>query len=218
MIRKIAISILLLIIVASCAAPHPETPTQVAVLESPQPTAIQRADIGDGGMFSGLPCPAPCVYGIRIGETPLDQVIPRLQQNGLSECQREDSISWIEIICGNSVVVQVDSATSVVNATSFYPSVPISLGEIIETYGEPNYIVLQAEGATEEPTSHMNVFWDSIKMMVTMPVINSHLYALEGTTMAEIVTFLDDLQYFDSSELEFGQFYQRWNGYGTYQP
>ena len=141
-----------------------------------------------------------------------------LEQNGLSECQREDSVSWIGITCGYSVVVQVDSATRVVNGTGFYPSVPISLGEIIEKYGEPNYLALQAEGTTEAPTSRTNLFWDSIKMMVAMPLIDSHLYAVEGTTTAEMVTFLDDVQYFDSSELEFGEFYKQWNGYGTYQP
>jgi hypothetical protein len=48
MIRKIAVSMLFTILV-SCAASEPEVSTQVTVLESPQPTAIQRADIGDGG-------------------------------------------------------------------------------------------------------------------------------------------------------------------------
>ncbi len=219
MTRKIAISILLLSVLVSCTAPETEIPTQVTVLESPPPpTPPVMADIGDGGLLSSLPCVAPCVYGIRIGETPLDQVIPVLEQNGLSECQREDSLSWIGITCGYSVVVQVDTATSVVNATGFYPSVPISLGEIIEKYGEPDYIVLQAEGTTEAPASRMSVFWDSINMTVAMPWINSHMYVLEAITTAEMVTFLDDVQYFDSSELEFGEFYQQWNGYGTYQP
>ncbi len=75
MIRKIAVSMLLLIRLVSCAAPETETSPKVPVLESPQPTPFpERADIGDGGLLSGLPCAAPCVYGIQIGETPLDQV------------------------------------------------------------------------------------------------------------------------------------------------
>ena len=218
MIRKIAVSILLLILFVSCAAPETETSTQVPVLESPQPTAFpERADIGDGGLLSGLPCAAPCVYGIQIGETPLDQVIPRLEQNGLSECHREESASWIGITCGYSVVVQVDRATSVVNATGFYPSVPISLGEIIEKYGEPDFVSFRVEDSPDGPASRINLFWDRIKMIVEIPQIEGHMYGLEGTTTAEMVNFLDDAQYFDSSELEFGEFYQRWNGYGTYQ-
>ena len=216
---KVVISILLLILLASCVTPETKNSTQVPVLESPQPTSLpERADIRDGGLLSGLPCAAPCVYGIHIGETPLDRVIPIVEQNGLSECQREDSVSWIGITCGYSVVVQVDSTTNVVNATGFYPSVPISLREIIEKYGEPNYVALQADGTTEAPTSRISLFWDMLNMTVEMPQIDSYIYALEGTTTAEMVLFSDDVQYFDSSELEFGEFYKRWNGYGAYQP
>ena len=219
MIRTIAISILLLILLASCAAPETAISPQIPVLESPHPTPFpERADIGDGGLLSDLPCATPCVYGIQIGETTLDQVIPTLQQNGLSECLTEDSASWIGITCGYSVVVQVDKATSIVNATGFYPSVPISLGEIIEKYGEPDFVSLHAEGPAETPTSRMSLFWDTLKMTVEMPQIDSHIYALEGTTTAEMVIFLDEAQYIDSNKISFGEYYKRWNGYGDYQP
>ena len=219
MIRKIVVSLLWLIFLVSCTAPETEFSPQVTALESPQPTALpERAAIGDGGLLSGLPCAAPCVYGIRIGETWLDQVIPMLEQNGLSECQTEDSASWVGILCGYSVVVQVDKATSIVNATGFYPSVPISLTEIIEKYGEPDFLSLQAEGSAEAPTSRMSLFWDTRRMTVEMPQVNSHRYALAGTTTAEMVIFLDEAQYIDSNKISFGEYYQRWNGYGTYQP
>jgi hypothetical protein len=217
--RKIAVSILLLTILVSCSAPETGIPTQVAVLESPQPTALpEGADIGDGGLLSGLPCAAPCVYGIRIGETQLNQVIPVLEQNGLSACQREDSASWIGITCGYRVVVQVDRQTNMVNATGFYPSSSISLGEITEKYGEPDFVSLQAEGTTEAPTSRMILFWDSLMMTIEMPEIDSHMYALEETTTAEMVLFLDEAQYIDSSEIKYGEYYKPWTGYGTYQP
>jgi hypothetical protein len=215
---RIAVSIWLLTILVSCAAPEESILTQVTVLESPQPTAFQRADIGDGGLLSGLPCVAPCVYGIRIGETLLDQVIPLLEQSGLSECQREDSASWIGITCGGSVVVQVDRATSVVNAAGFYPSVPISLGDLIEKYGEPDFVSLRAQDSPDGPSSRISLFWDTLNMTVEMPQIDSHMYALEGTNNPELVIFLDGAQYIDSSEIQFGEYYQRWNGYGTYQP
>ena len=219
MIRKIVVSILSLILLVSCAAPATEISPPVPVLESPQPTPFpEMADIGDGGLLSGLPCAAPCVYGIRIGETALDQVIPTLEQNGLSPCYREDNLSWIGMTCGYSVVVQVDSRTRVVNATGFYPSVPISLGEIIEKYGEPDYVFLLADGTTEAPTSRISLYWDSLRMTVEMPEIDSNMYALAGTTTAEMVLFVDEAQYTDSNEISFGEYYKRWNGYGVYQP
>src|SRR5215207_8267712 len=168
--RKIAISIFLLIVLVSCAAPATGTSTQVEVLESPPPpTPPIRADIGDGGILSDIPCPSPCVFGIRMGETQLDQVIPVLEQNGLSQCQTEESASWIGITCGNSVVVQVDRAISVVNATGLYPSVPISLGEIIEKYGEPDFVSLRAEDSPDGSSSRISLFWDELNMNVAMP-------------------------------------------------
>ena len=219
MIRKTFVAMLLLLGVVSCAAPNAETPAQVIALESPQPTALpERANIGDGGLLSGLPCAAPCAYGIRIGETLLDQVVPVLAQNGLSECQREESASWIGITCGYSVVVQVDRGTGIVNAAGLYPSVPISLAEIIEKYGQPDFLSLQAEGSAAAPTSRISLFWDALKMGVEMPQIDGHKYALEGTTTAEMVIFLDEAQYIDSSEVSFGEYYKPWNGYGAYQP
>jgi hypothetical protein len=219
MIRKIAVAILLLMILVSCAAPAAGTPPQVEVLESPPPpTPPIMADIGDGGLLSGLPCAAPCVYGIRIGETQLDQVIPMLQQNGLSECYREDNLSWIGITCGYSVVVQVDSATSIVNGTGFYPSIPISLQEIIEKYGDPDFVSLRAEDSPNGPSSRISLFWDKLNMTVEMPRIESHMYVLEGTTNPEMVLFSNEEHYTDSSEIQFGEFFQRWNGYSTYQP
>ena len=219
MIRKISASILLLIFLVSCAAPETETPMQVTVLESPPPpTPPVMANIGDGGLVSGLPCAAPCVYGIRIGETQLDQVIPVLQQNGLSECQTEESASWIGVTCGYSVVVQVDRETSIVNATGFYPSIPIALGEIISKYGEPDFISLRAEDSPDGPTSRMILSWDELNMNVEMPQIQGHLYALEETSHPEFVLFLDNAHYTDASKIEFGEFYQQWNGYGVYQP
>ena len=63
----------------------------------------------------------------------------------------------------------------------------------------------------------MSLFWDELKMTVEMPQIDSPTYALEGTTTAEMVIFLDEAQYIDSNEISFGEYYKRWNGYGAYQ-
>lgn len=219
MIRKIAISLLLLTVLISCATSPTENSTHAPVLESPQPTAFpEMADIGDGGLLSGLPCAVPCVYGIQIGETSLDQVIPTLRQNGLSECLTEENLSWIGITCGYSVVVQVDRATSLVNATGFYPSVPISLEQIIEKYGEPDFVSIQADGPEDAPTSRMSLYWDELKMAVEMPQIDNHIYVLERTTTLEMVLLLDEAQYIDSSDVPFGEYYKQWNGYDAYQP
>ncbi len=219
--RKVAILILSLsiIILDSCVAPKTGIPTQIPALETPHPTALpDRADIGDGGLLSGLPCASPCVFGVRIGETQLDQVTPLLEENDISPCQRENSVSWIAIGCGYNVSVQVDTRTNLVNGIWFYPSVSISLRDIIGKYGEPNFVSVDREGPFEAPTIRMILNWDSIRMLVEMPQIDGTMYVVEKTTVVEGITFLDETQYPGSSEIQFGEYYKLWNGYGNYQP
>ena len=55
-------------------------------------------------------------------------------------------------------------------------------------------------------------------MAVEMHQIDNHIYVLEETTTAKMVLFLDEVQYVDSSDVPFGEYYKRWNGYGAYEP
>ncbi len=56
---------------------------------------IYAINIGDGGIISGVPCSAPCVFGIRAGEIQFDQVMPTLAKNGIasSVCLTEPNVS-----------------------------------------------------------------------------------------------------------------------------
>ena len=59
-------------------------------------------NIGDGGIISGVPCSAPCVFGIRAGETQFDQVMPTLEKNGIasSVCFTDPNVSCFLFDCG----------------------------------------------------------------------------------------------------------------------
>jgi hypothetical protein len=170
--------------------------------------------IGDGGLLSGQPCPSPCAFGIHIGETQLDQVIPVLENNGISRCWTEPNLTWSLISCGgNRLNVQVDNHTSLVTAIWFDPSVPISLGEIIEKYGESNYVTLDQEtpGAI-----HPRFYWNSIRMSVVLPEIPGNTYDVEKRTAVEGIQFSDENLY-RISDKETSSYYKPWKGYGTYQ-
>jgi hypothetical protein len=118
--RNIAVSILFAILLVSCTAAKTAIPTQVIDLENmeiiPAMTYLaEDIDIGDGGLLLGQPCASPCTFGIQIGETQLDQVIPVLENNGISRCWTEPNLSWSLISCGgNRLNVQVDMHTSLV--------------------------------------------------------------------------------------------------------
>ena len=217
--RKIAISVLFAILLVSCSAAKTVIPTQEIDLENMDPvTAMaylaEDIDIGDGGLLSGQPCASPCIFGIRVGETQLEQVIPVLGENGVSHCWTEPNVSWSLVSCGgNRLNVQVDMQTNLVNAIWFYPSDPISLGEIIKKYGEPNYLTLDQEALG---TIHPRFYWNSIRMSVLLPEIPGETYDVEKTTAVEAISFSDENLY-RISDKETNSYYKPWKGYGIYQ-
>lgn len=178
--------------------------------------AIFGVNIGDGGVLSGVPCSAPCVFGIRTGETPFDQVLPTLEKNGIarSKCLEEPSVSWYLFTCGaGRLNVQVDTQTNIVVAVWLLPNDSISLGEMIEKYGEPNYVTLDQEtpGAI-----HPRFYWNSIRMLVVLPEIPGNTYDVEKTTAVEIIRFSDENLY-RISEKATNSYSKPWKGYGIYQ-
>ncbi len=181
-------------------------------------TVIHRINIGDGGILSGVPCSAPCVFGIRAGETQFDQVMPAIEKNGIasSDCLTEPNVSWFLFSCGaGRLNVQVDTQTNVVNAVWFLPNHPVSLGEIIEKYGAPNYITVDQEGAPG--TIHPRLYWNSIRMLVTLPEVSGKTYDIQKTTQVEGIDFSDEALY-RASEKATDPYYHPWDGYGMVQP
>ena len=218
--RKIAVSILFVTLLVSCTAAVAVIPTQdfdqenLAII----PTVTYLAediDIGDGGLLSGQPCASPCTFGIHIGETQLDQVIPVLEHNGISRCWTEPNLSWSLISCGgNRLNVQVDTHTSLVNGIWFHPSVPISLGDIIEKYGEPDYVTIDQNVPGR---IQLRFYWNSLRMLVPLPEISGETYPVRKITQVESINFLDENLY-RISDKETEPYYKPWNGYGIYQP
>jgi hypothetical protein len=217
--RKITVSILLVILLVLCGAVTTVVFTQDISLEGIKAALTylylaQDIYIGDGGLLSGQPCPSPCAFGIHIGETQLDQVIPVLENNGISRCWTEPNLSWSQVSCGGTRLnVQVDHHTSLVTAIWFDPSVTISLGDIIEKYGEPNYVTLDQETLD---TIHPRFYWNSIRMSVVLPEIPGNTYDVEKTTAVEIISFSDENLY-RIFEKATNSYSKPWKGYGIYQ-
>ncbi len=179
-------------------------------------SVIYRINIGDGGILSGVPCSAPCVYGIRAGETSFDQVTPTLEKNGIAStvCLTEPNVSWFLFDCGaGRLNVQVDTQTHLVNAVWFTPNDPISLGEMIEKYGEPNRVTIDQEGPPG--TIHPRFYWNSIRMLVSLPEISGETYDVQKTTKVEEIDFSDENLY-RTADKESDRYYKPWNGFGMY--
>jgi hypothetical protein len=208
-------SILLLLMLSACVSPKDEIPTRIAVslTQTPMPTSYV-AKIGDGGLISGQPCASPCFFGIHIGETRFDQVIPILKTNGIYPCRQ---VSERNIFCTTSntanVVVAMNESTFLVDGISYNPSVSILVGDVIIKYGEPNsvYLELDDTGTPEFPKLLMSLSWDSMKIGGDLTEISARdqIYIVESTSEIQWVS-LGEGGYFAQA--------QPWRGYGPYKP
>ena len=212
MARNIIALISFLTVLVACAAPQTTIPTRMPITPSQTPFLPTEVvlSIGDGGLLTGQPCASPCFFGIRIGETSLNQIVSKLESNGISSCTRDtDGIS-----CGFAVFIGVHSSTLIVNSIGYLPSVPVSIGNVIEKYGNPD--LLQVFPGDIPEYSHISIllFWDSIHMRIHLPEIDGETYVIEKNTYIELVTFFDETQYAD---LRKNAFSRPWQGYGTYQ-
>jgi hypothetical protein len=168
--------------------------------------------IGDGGLISAQPCSWPCFFGIRVGETRLEQVIPILEENSSFTCKQDNEM---RIKCGHSVIIWVNQSTKIVDTIGFDPSESIFVHDVIEKYGQPDLVQATPSGIPEAPMTTMLLFFDSIKMRVHLPAINGEEYAVSYQTEVEWVTYLDDPLYLD---LRANSYSQPWAGYDTYMP
>ncbi len=119
---------------------------------------------------------------------------------------------------GHMVGVQMDTPSSTIFAQGFSPIVSIPLGEIIEKYGGPDYVRLDATDLSGTTETQVALYWDSIKMSVELPQIRSKIYIVKKTTDVEMIIFFDEEQYFDLSEIPLGDDKIPWKGYGNYPP
>jgi len=198
--------------------------------ESPNPSPIniqtKMLNIGDGGLLSGQPCESPCFFGIRIGETGLDQVISILKNNGISPCYEitsgtgdVDNVSFIGCgVDGWDVTVIPNSQTSLVDEISYGLSVQISVGDVIEKYREPDFIqVMRGYNNKNEKIVIASLFWDIISMEIALPTIiepEEQIYKIEKNTIVQGIDFMSEEIYLRYSR----EFSIPWHGYGVYKP
>lgn len=212
MIRNRVILLLLLTVLPACVVVKTENQTRIPIPLSPTVFPHQETmfQIGDGGLVSAQPCAAPCFFGIHVGKTHLDDVVSILNTNGISPCSKDiDSVS-----CGSAVYIGTHSSVLIVDGVGFAPSVPVSVGDVIEKYGNPDNIQIFPGDVPDVVKATALLFWDSLNMRVHLPEIDGSNYVIDNSTKIQWITYFDKTQYTD---IRNNKFSQKWKGYTSYQ-
>ena len=116
----------------------------------PHPSSTPAIDIGDGGLFSGKPCGPPCFYGIRPDITTYQEVDKVLSSSTFgSSCEKFDdtkSSGFRGFACGGAFTIAFVNHSDDVYSLGFTPRKSITIGEVIEKYGEPSSVAVITGG------------------------------------------------------------------------
>ena len=160
----------------------------VSVLSFPLPQAI---DIGDGGVLSEDPCGPPCFWGIVPGETREAEVIAILQERGVYDvCEAWD----IEarggrrgFRCGGRRLgIAFEQGGDVVDSVSLTPSLPITVEELVEKYGEPEGVRVGAQGV-HLVEYQLDMAYLSMLSVVRLAFQDSYPYSVRPSTTVDLI-------------------------------
>jgi hypothetical protein len=118
----------------------------------------------------------------------------------------------------DSVYVQTSKDVDLRTAMVFSPRVSVPLDEVIEYYGDPDYVWFAFESTTEGTTTGLLLYWDSINMFVELPCIGSKTYPIERKTSIERIIYHDDQAVIAIGGRKMSAVKTTWSGYGDYEP
>lgn len=119
---------------------------------------------------------------------------------------------------GHSESVYVETSKGTDSAMGFAPSVSIPLGEVIEYYGDPDYVWFTSDSTTEGISTGMLLYWDSVNMFVKLPQIADKTYPVHRKTEIEMIIFYDDQDVIAVAGQSISEEKTVWTEYGNYQP
>jgi hypothetical protein len=182
----------------------------------PTSTRHPTPDVGDGGVLSGEPCGPPCLWNITPDITTEQQVIEILEKHFIkSDCDSpwpaSEQNPWI--VCG-PIGVEIGEGGKVVNL-EIKPVQPITVGDFLGSYGEPDAVHLDGDGPggfnTPAEWVFMDLFFDKIRTEVHLPRQDGTTFVLEPSTLIDAITYPGSVWTNRVSNVA------PWAGYGEYQ-
>jgi len=116
------------------------------------------------------------------------------------------------------VYVETSKNIDIQTAMGFAPTVSVPLDEVIEYYGDPDYVWFTSDSTTEVTTTGLLLYWDSVKIFVKLPQIADTTYPVDRKTEIEMIIFSDDQDVIAVAGQQISEEKMVWTGYGNYQP
>jgi hypothetical protein len=181
----------------------------------PEPTSTPTIDIGDGGLFSNKPCGPPCFFGIQPDISSYQEVNDILSTPFFRAFCKEYDISstsgYRGFDCGDAFLINFINKSNVVSQICFYPHNPISIGQIIEKFGEPSL----GEAVTQDSVSmsKMIIIFSQYRMSVTLSEVKGISYVVQPASIIRVVCYEGGNSF---EELTSSMPNSQWLGYGEY--
>lgn len=216
---KVILCILWVFVIASCQSKIQGTKLSsisVPTLQHSTLTPVQwHKVIQDGGFLSGEPCGPPCFWGVTPGVTTIDQVYQILDARGLRPyCSKYDNGYGARgIDCSFRLGFSFTEQTDDIDGVGFFPSVPITLEDVINKYGSPSHVLALIGGLPDYPQRvDLRLYYDDIFTVLDFLEIEGEVYPLEAGTVVQYIDYSDRTAYEEIRNLPF----QPWVGYGKY--
>ena len=119
---------------------------------------------------------------------------------------------------GHREPVYVETSKGIDSAMGFAPSVSIPLDEVIEYYGDSDYVWFTSDSPTDVATTSLLLYWDSVNMFVELPQIEDKPYPVHRKTDIEMIIFYDDQNVIAVAGQQISEEKTAWTEYGNYQP
>lgn len=116
------------------------------------------------------------------------------------------------------IYVKTSKDIDIDTAMGFAPDVAIPLDEVIEYYGDPDYVWFTSDSTTEGTTTSLLLYWNSVSIFVKLPPIANKTYPVHRETDIEMIFFHDDQDVITVAEKQMSEEKTAWTGYGDYQP
>jgi hypothetical protein len=179
---------------------------------------IVNLDIGDGGFLSEEPCGPPCFWNIIPGESTVDDAMAVLESKdigGYCRLYDNDEAGVRGISCYPPVDLDIGLGVDVdtVISISFGLASEITVGDVIDKYGEPDAIFVGYSGLPHDDyNTFATLYFDEIYTQLGLPEQESEPFEIAPSTKVLGIGYKDVESYMEHKQ----RWSSEWEGYGSY--